>query len=302
VELRETLEKKGFVVTAELHPPKGTSLQALLAAADKLKGKVDAVTVSDNAGAVMRMSGWAACRALQERGLETILTVACRDRNRLALASDLLGAASLGARNLLCVSGDHVVLGDHREAKPVFDLDSVQLLQLAAELAEGHDGGGQALTGAPAFLLGAVVNPNSDPLGPQLLKFRKKVEVGARFFQTQAVFEVESFRAFAAQAREAVSDGGAKVKVLAGVHVLSPDEVGRLNEAALDPRVLPGLRVPTHIASGLIEAPGKAVELAGSLIKELKASGLCDGVHIMAGAHDGEAADAVLAALQAAGL
>jgi 5,10-methylenetetrahydrofolate reductase len=300
VELRDTLEKKDFVVTAELHPPKGCDLSGLLAQADRLKGKVDAVTVSDNAHAVMRMSAWAACRALSERGLEVILTVACRDRNRLALASDLLGAASLGVKNLLCVSGDHVVLGDHREAKPVFDLDSVQLLQLAGRLIQGQDGGEAPLTGAPRFLLAAAANPNAEPLGPQLLKFQKKVSAGATLFQTQAVFEVARFKAFAAEARKVA--GGAKVKLLAGVHVLSPAELGLLAEAAADPRLLPGLRVPAEVATGLGEGSGKAVELAGGIIKQLKASGACNGVHLMAGDHDGAAAEAMLAALQAAGL
>ena len=301
MELREALEKKSFVVTAELHPPKGTDLGAMLSQAALLKGKVDAVTVSDNGHAVMRMSAWAACLALQEQGMETILTVACRDRNRLALASDLLGAAALGLHNLLCVSGDHVVLGDQREAKPVFDLDSVQLLQLAAQLAAGTDGGGAALSGSPQdLLLGAAANPNAEPLEPQLLKFQKKVAAGARFFQTQAVFDVARFKAFAAEARRTLGDG-VKVKVLAGVHVLGPGEVARLAEAAKDPRVLPGLRVSAEAAAQLGEAPGKGVELAGGIIKELKASGLCDGVHLTAGA-EGDAAEAILAALKAAGL
>jgi 5,10-methylenetetrahydrofolate reductase len=301
VGLRETLDKKSFVVTAELHPPKGTDLGAMLSQAALLKGKVDAVTVSDNGHAVMRMSAWAACRALQEQGVETILTVACRDRNRLALASDLLGAAALGLHNLLCVSGDHVVLGDQREAKPVFDLDSVQLLQLAAQLAAGRDGGGAALSGSPQdLLLGAAANPNAEPLEPHLLKLRKKIAAGAGFFQTQAVFDVGRFQAFAAEARKAAN--GAKVKVLAGVHVLSPEEIAKLGEAAKDPRVLPGLRVPAEMAARLAESPDKAPELAGAIIKQLKAGGSCDGVHLMAGAHNGQAAEMMLAALQAAGL
>lgn len=299
--LHETLEKKGFIVTAELHPPKGADLAALLAQADKLKGKVDAVSVSDNAHAVMRMSAWAAALAVQQRGLEAILTVACRDRNRLALASDLLGAAALGLRNLLCVSGDHVVLGDQREAKPVFDLDSVQLLQLAAQLGAGKDGAGSELAGPPqGLVLGAAANPNGEPLEPHLLKLKKKIAAGARFIQTQAVFDVERFKTFAAAAREL--GNGAKVKVLAGVHVLSGEEVGRLSEAARDPRVLLGLRVSADAAARLSSEPSKGAEVAGAIIKELKASGACDGVHLMAGAGNGQAADMMLAALKAAGL
>jgi methylenetetrahydrofolate reductase (NADPH) len=301
VGLRESFNEKGFVVTAELHPPKGCELTGLLAQAAKLKGKVDALTVSDNAHAVMRMSPWAACSALQAKGFETVLTVACRDRNRLALASDLLAAASLGVRNLLCVSGDHVVLGDQPGAKPVFDLDSVQLLMLAAGLAEGQDGAGAALAGSPKdLLLGAALNPNADPPGPQLLKFRKKVEAGARFFQTQAVFEVGRFKTFAAEARKALN--GTKVKVLAGVYLLSAEEVAKLGEAAKDPRLLPGLQVPAGLAAQLTAAPDKGAEVAGGIIKELKASGLCDGVHLMAGERNGQAAEAMLAALKAAGL
>jgi 5,10-methylenetetrahydrofolate reductase len=296
VDLRETLQKKDFVITAQLHPPKGTDLGPLLKQAQSLKGKVDAVTVSDNEHSVMRMSAWAACRALQEQGLETILTVACRDRNRLALASDLLGAAACGLRNLLCVSGDHVALGDQREAKPVFDLDSVQLLQLAAALAGGTDGAGHALSGAPAFLLGAAANPNAQPLEPQLLKLYKKVEAGAGFLQTQAVFDIGRFKAFAAEARKA------KVKVIAGVHVLSPEEAASLVEVAGGSRPLPGLRVPPETAALVAENPDRAVQLAGVMIKELKASGLCDGVHVMAGSQNGGAAEVLLAALKAAGL
>jgi methylenetetrahydrofolate reductase (NADPH) len=196
----EILGQKDFVVTAEVDPPKGTDLEAFKETAAKLSGKVDALIVSDNRNAEARMSPLAAAAAVGGNGLEVILTLTCRDRNRLALTSDLLAAASWGLQNLLLVTGDFVSLGDHPDAKPVFDLDSVQTLQLAAALAQGHDLAGGELLGAKPFFAGATVAPGSSPLGPQLMKLRKKVAAGAGFIVTRPVPALAQLRDFVGQA------------------------------------------------------------------------------------------------------
>ncbi len=157
---REALESGKFLITAEVGPPKGTDVAEMLHHLQLLKGRVDAVNATDNQSAVMRMSSTAVCKLALEHGLEPILQMTCRDRNRIALQSDLLGAWVLGIRNVLCMTGDHVLAGDHKEAKPVYDVESVQLLQIVGALNEGHDMNGNALQGAPQFLPGAV-----DPRG-----------------------------------------------------------------------------------------------------------------------------------------
>ncbi len=189
-----------FVITSEVGPPKGTDISAMLEEAETLRGKVDAFNVTDLQSSVMRLGSLAVCRILHERGLEPIFQITCRDRNRLALQSDLLSAFVLGIRNVLCLTGDHPVLGDHPGAKPVFDLDSVSLLHAATTMMAGKDLAGADLAGRPEFFLGAVVNPGADPLDPQLYKMERKIEAGARFFQTQAVYDLDAFAAFMKQA------------------------------------------------------------------------------------------------------
>ncbi len=238
----ETLGQKDFVVTVELDPPKGTDLGPLREVAGKLKGKVDAAVVSDNQGANARMSPLPAAQALAGDGWAVVCTLTCRDRNRLALTSELLGAAGLGLDSVLLVTGDFVSLGDDPDAKPVFDLDSVQALQLAAALGEGRDLAGHEVAAPRPFFPGAVASPGSSPLGPQLMKLRKKVAAGARFIITRPVADRAELETFVGQA------GGVEAKVLAGI------EAGN----------------------------GLDTAAAAALFKEIKSSGLVAGVHLSA--------------------
>lgn len=270
--LREAMASGRFVVTSEVGPPKGIDTSEMLESAELLRGKVDALNVTDNQAAVMRMCTLASCELLRQHGHDPVLQVTCRDRNRLAIQSDLLGAAALGITEVLALTGDHVVAGDHPQAKPVFDIESVQLLDVVRTLNGGHDMAGNELHGTPDIFAGAVVTPEADPLAPQLAKFAKKVRAGARFFQTQAVYDSESFKRFMEHARRY------DVKVLAGVLLLKSAGMARyLN------RSIPGVTVPTHLIERL-QASDKAldtgIEIAGEFIREVRDH--CDGVHIMA--------------------
>jgi methylenetetrahydrofolate reductase (NADPH) len=273
---REALESGKFVVTAEVGPPKGTDISEMLHHMDLLKGKVDAVNVTDNQSAVMRINSMSVCKLALERGLEPVLQMTCRDRNRIALQSDLLGASILGIRNVLCMTGDHVSAGDHTSAKPVYDIESVQLLQAVEGLNGGRDMAGNELRGATNYFQGAVVTPEANPLEPQLIKFTKKVRAGARFFQTQAIYDVEAFKGFMEHARKH------QVKVLAGFVVLKSVGMARfLNNN------VPGIRVPEELI-GELKAAGKekaldtGMDITARHIRQLKDEGICDGVHIMA--------------------
>jgi methylenetetrahydrofolate reductase (NADPH) len=275
--LREALAAGKFVLVAELKPPKGVALDKMLAPVQDLNGKVAAFSVPDNEHARMRLSPMAAGRVVKDAGGEVLLHLTCRDRNRLALQSDLLGAAALGLENLLVVSGDYVTLGDHPQAKPVYDADSVQLLQIARGLMEGHDSAGLPLSGNPAFYLGAVAVPEAEPLAPQLIKLGKKVAAGAQFFITPPVFDLEKFRHF----REKLASF--PVKLLAAVKVLSAEEVAQASSDlwrkvyAVPPELLQELQ-------GLEgeELAVKAAIAAGNLLKRIKAENLADGVYIKA--------------------
>jgi len=221
---------------------------------------------------VMRLGSLAVCSLLKQKGFEPIFQLTCRDRNRLALQSDLLSAAALGIENVLLLTGDHPTLGDHPEAKPVFDLDSVQLLQVAKKLQEGLDMKRNKLTGAaPKFCLGAVVNPGADPLEPQILKMEKKIEAGAEFFQTQAVYDVKVFENFLSKARHL------KTPILAGIVLLKSAGMARYMN-----KNVAGVFVPDNLIKEMEETKdkvAKSVEISARLIREL--SPLCRGIHIM---------------------
>ncbi|HID06959.1 MAG TPA: 5,10-methylenetetrahydrofolate reductase, partial [Armatimonadetes bacterium] len=197
--IKDKFERGEFVISAEVGPPKGTNVEGVLEEAEKLRDRVDAFNVTDQQSSVMRLGSLVTCYLLKQRGLEPIYQVTCRDRNRIALQSDLLSAGVLGIENVLCLTGDHVSLGDHPQAKPVFDLDSVQLLKVAKALTEGHDMVGNELDGKPDFFLGAVVSPGYEPLELQIIKMEKKIEAGAQFFQTQAVYDPKVFERFVQQ-------------------------------------------------------------------------------------------------------
>jgi methylenetetrahydrofolate reductase (NADPH) len=272
----EALASGKFLATASVDPPKGVDLGDLRNLVDKLKGVVDALGFSDNHNAVMSMSPWAACKVASDEGMETIMHVTCRDRNRLALQSDLLAAASLGIKNMLCVSGDHVKFGDHVDAKPVHDIDSVHLLAAAKALEDGQDMAGNRLGSAPEFFLGAVANPEADPLEPQLIKVDKKIKAGASFLITHPVFNMEKLKKFMAHVRPS------NVKVLAGVRMLVPEEVPMYKEGSY-----PGLFAPENLLQEIEGASiEKCAELAGSVVKEIKTGSLCDGVHVVVPGHE----------------
>ncbi len=184
--LCDNIRSGKFIVTSEIGPPKGTDLAQAIEGAMLLKDRVDAVNVTDLQSSVMKVGSLAVCRILKERGIEPVFQLTCRDRNRLALQSELLSAAVFGIENVLLLTGDYTTMGDHPEAKPVFDLDGVQLIDVARQLRGGKDMKGNPLKGTPHFCIGAVVNPGADPLEPEIIKMEKKVAAGAEFFQTQA--------------------------------------------------------------------------------------------------------------------
>jgi 5,10-methylenetetrahydrofolate reductase len=273
--LQESLQQGKFAVTGEIGPPKGVNLETSLKEASYLKGRVVAVNVTDNQSSVMRLGSLGLCAKLLQEGYEPIFQMTCRDRNRLALQSDVLSAYVLGIRNILALTGDHSVLGDHPQSKPVFDLDSVSLLMAITSLKNGKDLAGEELEGAPSDIFpGATVTPGADPLEAQIIKMEKKIEAGAQFFQTQAVYDPKVFENFMNQASKF------DVPVLAGIVIIkSPAMAKYMNEN------VPGVFVPDHIIKSLAEVPRKerakkSIELMAELIRELKP--MCQGIHIMA--------------------
>jgi len=271
MELLEIFESGRFAVTSEVGPPKGVDIEAMLDDAELLRGKVDAVNVTDQQSSVMRLGSLAVCHLLKKRGLEPVFQITCRDRNRIALQSDLLSACVLGIENVLCLTGDYVSLGDHPGAKPVFDLDSVSLLHAASELRQGRDLAGQKLKGSPDFCLGAVVTPGANPLGPQIMKMEKKVKAGAQFFQTQAVYDPERFEDFMNQVKHL------SVPVMVGIVLLKSAGMARFMN-----KNVAGVHVPESLIDEMDEAEDrvqKSIEIAARLIREMK--DLCQGVHIM---------------------
>jgi methylenetetrahydrofolate reductase (NADPH) len=273
---RDVLNSGKFVVTSEVAPPKGTNLDNLRHHIDLLKDKVDAINVTDHQSSVMRFPSIGGCLAIKEQGGEPILQMTCRDRNRLALQAEFLLAYSRGIRNVLCLTGDAVPVGDHKEAKGVFDLDSVQLLKTIRLLETGKDLGGNDLDGAVEFCAGAIVTPEANPIEPQLIKFEKKVEAGAEFFQTQGIYDLDNFGRFMEYARQF------PVKVLAGIILLSSARMAKFMTENV-----PGIFVPQNLIDELAAAPkgealSRGIEIAGRMIAALKKDAICDGVHIMA--------------------
>jgi methylenetetrahydrofolate reductase (NADPH) len=279
--LKKALDSGDFVVTSEVAPPKGINLDTLVHHIDLLKDMVHGLNVTDHQSSVMRYPSLGGCLLIQEHGGEAILQMTCRDRNRMALEADLLFAASRGVQNVLCLTGDAVPVGDHKEAAGVFDLDSLQLLHAIRTLESGQDLGGNELEGTVEFCAGAIVTPEAQPLEPQLIKFEKKVDAGAEFFQTQAIYDLDNFATFMEFARQY------PVKILAGIVLLSSARMAQYMT-----NNVPGIFVPQHLIDELADAVAgdapkgaglaKGIEIAGRMIKEIRENGLCDGVHIMA--------------------
>lgn len=273
---KEALVSGRFVVTSEVAPPKGTNLEQLRHHIDLIKDQVDGINVTDHQSSKMRYPSLGGCLVVREQGGEPIMQMTCRDRNRLALAADLLFAHSRGITNVLCLTGDAIVVGDHKEAKGVYDFDSLQLLYEIRRLAEGVDFGSNEIDTPLEFCTGAIVTPEAEPLEPQLAKFEKKVAAGAEFFQTQAVYDLERFTRFMETARRL------NAKVLAGIVLLSS-----ARSAKFMTENLPGVFVPQSLIDELAAVPkeemlAKGIEIAGRTIAALKKDNLCDGVHIMA--------------------
>jgi len=286
----EKLNSNEFLVTTEVGPPKGTDIAEMVEHIDLLKDKVDAINVTDHQSSVMRFPSLGGCLVIKEHGGEPVLQITCRDRNRLAIQAELLLAYSRGIGNVLCLTGDSIDVGDHKEAKPVFDLDSVQLLKMIRTMESGTDIGGNELKGAPKFCIGASVHPEADFIEPQLIKFDKKVAAGAQFFQTQGIFDLGSLRRFMQYAYQF------NVKVLAGIIVLASARMAQfMNDN------VPGILVPQAIIEELASVEKgkglqKGIEIAVKLIKIIKEENLCHGVHIMAVGREGIVPDILEAA------
>ena len=281
--LSESLAAGKFVVTAEIGPPKGTNIEPVIhEAVEFLKNdRVAAVNVTDIQTAVMRASSIVGAVLLRQQGIEPVLQMVCRDRNRLALQSDLLAASILGVENVLAITGDHVSAGDHKEAKPVYDLDSVGLLQAMSTLEKGTDlgrdmkGNPNTLDGTPKFFKGCVVTPCADEVEPQVIKLAKKVEAGAQFVQTQAVYDAKSFETFI----KMVEKEGIKVPILLGIVMLK-----NFGMAKYMNNFVPGVVVPKDLSKRLKECekkdvPKVSVQICGELIRDMK--GMCQGAHLM---------------------
>lgn len=272
--LKPLLEAGKFVITAEVGPLKGTDTTEINEVAQLLRGRVDATNVTDQQSSVMRLGSLATCHLLKEEGLDPVFQVTCRDRNRLALQSDLLSAWVLGIENVLAITGDLPSLGDHPQAKPVYDIDSVQLLWVIKRLNEGYDMVGNELKGKPKFFPGAVVNPGADTEAAfelQLIKMEKKIEVGAKFFQTQAIFNVDTFAKFMKRVE------GFNIPILAGIIPLKSAGMARFMN-----KNVAGVSVPGELIDQMAKTEDKirtGIEIAANIIKELK--GMCQGVHIM---------------------
>jgi 5,10-methylenetetrahydrofolate reductase len=267
----EKIRSEKFIVTSEIGPPKGIDVKEMLADAELVKGRVDAVNVTDLQSSVLRLGSLVVCHLLKNKGIEPILQMTCRDRNRLALQSDLLSAAVLGIENVLVLTGDYPGAGDHPEAKPVFDLGSVELLDVIKTMQSGKDMKGNPLKGTPKFCVGAVVNPGADPLEPEVIKMEKKIEAGASFFQTQAVYDVDLFKKFLDESKHL------KTTIIAGIVLLKSAGMARYMN-----KNIAGVSVPENLIKeidGAADKGAKSVEIAARLIKELKP--LCRGVHIM---------------------
>ncbi|MDP6421149.1 MAG: methylenetetrahydrofolate reductase [SAR202 cluster bacterium] len=271
-QLASVLKSGKFAVTTELNPPKGTNLGPMLRRAAPLKGLVDAFNVTDSASSRMTMAPVAAAHMLLDEGLEPILQITCRDKNRIAIQADLLGASALGITNLLCMRGDNPQAGDHPDATPVFDIETIELLEAIGSLRSGTDMMGAQLRGAPELHVGAVCNPGSPDMEGELKRMEEKIAAGAEFFQTQAVYDSKAFDAFMSEAK------AFDIPVLAGMILLKSGDMARNLNANLW-----GVSVPDGLIRELDDAEdkgAKCIEIAARTINEI--SSMCHGVHIMA--------------------
>jgi len=285
VSLRERLASGGFAVTAEISPPRGASTAKITETAGNLKGCVDAVNVTDNQGSNVRLASWAGSLAVMNAGLEPVMQMTCRDRNRIALQSDLLGASALGIRNVLVMTGDHPKFGDHPGAKPVFDLDSVQLLWTLRTMRDQHVLlSGRKLDPAPDCFLGAVENPFAPPVEFRADRLGKKVAAGAQFVQTQFVFDVPAFARWMAQVRDLGLHE--HCAVLAGVGAVRSI---RALEYMRDH--VPGVEIPDEVFRRLRAVPpaqqaAEGIKLAAEIVRQVAEIPGVAGVHLLVAGHE----------------
>ncbi len=265
------LRSKEFVVTSELNPPKGTDLTELYEVADRLRDYVDAFNLTDSHNAKMSIAPMAVAHMLHDRGIESIVQVTSRDRNRIALQADLLGAAVLGISNIVVMGGDPPSYGDHPDAKPVFDVYAAMIIEAARALENGTDLAGNALSGTPKFCVGAVVNPGATNIADEIKRMEEKIQAGADFLQTQAIFEPRAFEKFAKLTQSL------NVPVLAGIIPLKSAKMAAYLNAKI-----PGIHVPEALIREIddaVEPDDTSTAIAARTIKSL--TGLCQGVHIM---------------------
>ncbi len=270
---RESLEGGKFVVTTEVGPPKGIALDGIFKELECVKGRVDAINVTDQQSAIMRLGSIAVSKFMNDLGFEPICQITCRDRNRIALQSDVLSAYALGIKNILVMTGDHPLLGDHPQAKAVYDLDSVGLLHAVNELISGRDLSGNKLESSPSFCVGAVVNPGADPLEPEVIKMENKVSEGAFFFQTQAIFDISFFEEFIKSIRPLRG----KIKLLGGIVPLRSANMARYMNANI-----PGVIIPEETIARLDKTSDVAAEstaIAADIMAAIR--DMCDGIHFM---------------------
>ena len=274
MEITELIRKNKFTITAELGPPKGTSMESFFKQAAYLKDVVHAANVTDQQSALMKLGSIAACHLLKDFGIEPIMQMTVRDKNRIALQSDLLSAAVLGIQNVLVLTGDPISIGDHPDAKAVFDIDVMQLMQVIRKLASVIDMSGHKLDGAPRFSIAAAMNPCVEDIETEISKTRKKIDSGADFFQTQGVFDLERFKRF----MDRYHKEGFKTPILAGIILLKSAKMANfMNEK------IPGIFIPKAMIARLEAAKDAKVEcvkLACEIIRDIKP--LVQGVHLMA--------------------
>jgi len=279
--LEKMLRAGHFAVTAECGPPKGSDVGILERKANCLRGYVDALNVTDNQTAIVRMSSVAACAILKGLGHEPVLQMVTRDRNRIGLQSDLFGAYALGIRNVLCLTGDHQSFGNEKAALGVFDLDSTQLVRAVRDMRdEGRTIGGEPIQEPPKMFIGAAENPFADPLEWRVVRLAKKVAAGADFVQSQCVFNVDRFEQFIRQARDMGLTG--KVSILAGITPLKSTGMARYMATKVA-----GMDIPEHLIKRLAGVPAnkqadEGVKIAVETIQRVREMDGVAGVHIMA--------------------
>lgn len=273
--LENTLNNNEFAITAEIAPPKGTNFDRILKIAQDLEPYVDAINVTDFQSATVKATSLALSIELIQKGIQPLLQITGRDRNRIAIQGELLSAAHFNIENVLCLTGDHPSNGDNPDAKPVFELDSINILQTAECLMNGEDLAGNKLQGTPPkFFLGAVTSPAYEPLDLQIIQMKKKIKSGAKFFQTQGVFDLETVENFHEKVKSL------DTKILFGIIPLKSPGMARFMN-----KNIPGVKVPDKLIKRLeesIDPVSEGIAIAAEFIKTIKEKNLCNGIHIMA--------------------